>query len=199
MGKHSKSKSHGVRNTAILVGTPAVLTLGGFEAAHAATPTGTWDVIAQCESDNKNVENGTSTASGYFQIINGTWVGNGGLEFAPRAIQATRAEQLIVAQRIAARRGSLADWNESKSCWGKKISSSVPQAERPQTQTKKPQATQGSRHAKPPTGKKYVVKKGDTLSKIAAMNGKDWRKLASNNRSTIANPNLIFVGQSIII
>ena len=43
----------------------------------------------------------------------------------------------------------------------------------------------------------YNVVPGDTLSSIAAKNQTDWQQLAKHNN--IANPNLIFVGQTICI
>lgn len=43
----------------------------------------------------------------------------------------------------------------------------------------------------------YTVKAGDTLSAIAAAYGTSWQKLASINN--LANPNLIFIGQKLII
>lgn len=43
----------------------------------------------------------------------------------------------------------------------------------------------------------YYVKKGDTLSSIARRYGTTWAKLAENNG--IKNPNLIYVGQKIVI
>jgi resuscitation-promoting factor RpfA len=49
----------------------------------------------------------------------------------------------------------------------------------------------------PLSGEKYTVKSGDTLSKIAAqlkIQG-GWQLLADANADTIADPNLIFVGQ----
>ncbi len=48
---------------------------------------------------------------------------------------------------------------------------------------------------------RYTVVSGDTLSKIAAAHGVQggWQTLAGLNRSTIANPNLIFPGQSILL
>lgn len=55
--------------------------------------------------------------------------------------------------------------------------------------------------AKPPVPpKKYTVKKGDSLSKIAREvygNAGDWRKMYEANKGVIGkNPNLIFPGQS---
>ena len=50
---------------------------------------------------------------------------------------------------------------------------------------------------KPATYKTYTVKKGDTLSKIAAKYKTTWQKLAKDN--AISNANLIYPGQKIII
>ena len=41
----------------------------------------------------------------------------------------------------------------------------------------------------------YTVKSGDTLSGIASAHGTTWQVLATKNH--IANPNMIFVGQTI--
>ena len=41
----------------------------------------------------------------------------------------------------------------------------------------------------------YTVQSGDTLSGIASANGTTWQALAGKNH--IANPNMIFVGQTI--
>lgn len=49
----------------------------------------------------------------------------------------------------------------------------------------------------PANGDVYIVKRGDTLSGIAAKYGTTWQKLASYNG--IANPNIINVGQKIAI
>lgn len=43
----------------------------------------------------------------------------------------------------------------------------------------------------------YVVKAGDTLSEIGAKYGVDYHKIAKDNN--IANPNLIYIGQKIVI
>jgi LysM repeat protein len=52
-----------------------------------------------------------------------------------------------------------------------------------------------------PTGKTYVVRSGDTLSKIATKTGVKggWHTLYRLNGSTISNPNLIFPGQRIAL
>lgn len=123
MGKHSKPKPKG-RGTAIAVTTGTIATgmiiNAGESQAHPVT-TPNWQPIIDCESGDRNIENaGQSTASGYFQFVDGTWRTFGGQEFAPRAIGATKAEQTIVANRAFARNG-LRDWNASRSCWGDEL------------------------------------------------------------------------------
>lgn len=55
----------------------------------------------------------------------------------------------------------------------------------------------GKKASKPVAYKTYTVKKGDTLSAIAKKYKTTWQKLAKDN--AISNPNLIYVGQKIII
>jgi LysM repeat protein len=48
------------------------------------------------------------------------------------------------------------------------------------------------------SGENYQIKAGDTLATIAQSQGvEDWRKIFSLNQDKIADPNLIFAGQSI--
>lgn len=49
-------------------------------------------------------------------------------------------------------------------------------------------------------GQTYVVKQGDSLSKIAQQvygNTDDWRKIYDANRDIIQNPDLIYPGQTL--
>lgn len=51
------------------------------------------------------------------------------------------------------------------------------------------------------TGKTVTVQPGDTLNKIAVRNGVEggWKGLYALNTTTVSNPNLIFVGQSLVV
>lgn len=220
MGRHSKPTKSG-RSIATVTSALALTAGAGVvvPGVAQAQSSSAWDVIAECESDNRNVNNSTyprSTASGYFQIVDGTWRSAGGTEFAPRAIQATRSQQLIVAQRIAERRGSLADWNASKGCWGGRISSAVPssssatvtestRATRPAPAKQIKPKKQTAKSASAPVSKSgsksgtYTVKAGDYLSRIAKQEdiGGGWRSLYEANRDKISNPALIFPGQQL--
>jgi hypothetical protein len=65
----------------------------------------TWDRLAMCESSGNWAAN---TGNGYYgglQFSLATWQGYDGDEFAPYPHQATREEQIAVAERLYARRG----------------------------------------------------------------------------------------------
>ncbi len=64
-----------------------------------------WDALARCESGGNWSIN---TGNGYYgglQFNSGTWLGNGGGEYAPRADLATREQQIDIAERVRAGRG----------------------------------------------------------------------------------------------
>lgn len=162
------------------------------------------EVIAKCESGNQNINTripGGSTASGYLQILDSTWKAFGGKEFASRAIHASREEQFAVGARILAGQG-ISAWNPSRSCWGGKVSSPSPTQPAPKTTVVsapkkiKKQSPPPTAHVAKKAAKSYLVRRGDTLSKIAAahhVNG-GWRALFAANRDTVRNPNLIYAG-----
>ena len=58
-----------------------------------------WDKVAKCET-NSNWQDGGNWSGG-LGIAQSTWQGYGGLDFAPRPGQATKIEQIVVANRIA--------------------------------------------------------------------------------------------------
>lgn len=65
----------------------------------------TWDRLAQCESGGNWAIN---TGNGFFgglQFTQQTWEGFGGAEYAPRADQATREQQIAVAEKVQASQG----------------------------------------------------------------------------------------------
>lgn len=72
--------------------------------------------IRWCESrDDYRAENPTSTASGAFQVIDGTWGGYGGYSHASHA---PRAVQDAFALRLYRQRGTQ-PWNASRKCWAR--------------------------------------------------------------------------------
>lgn len=64
-----------------------------------------WDALARCESGGNWAIN---TGNGYYgglQFSAGTWTGNGGGTYAPRADLATREQQIAIAEQLRAARG----------------------------------------------------------------------------------------------
>jgi hypothetical protein len=70
-------------------------------AATGLPPDSYWDRMAQCETGGNWAHYPDGTWTGGLGIYNQTWLGWGGGEFAPKAGQATREQQIIVANRIA--------------------------------------------------------------------------------------------------
>lgn len=95
----------------VVDGGDGVFTTGPAEAKHcladgscvpAALDLMFYQRLADCESGNDpdSPEHGRYRVSGAWQIARSTWVRYGGDEYAPRASQATAAEQLTIARRI---------------------------------------------------------------------------------------------------
>lgn len=66
---------------------------------------GVWDQLAQCESGGNWAIDSGNGFSGGLQFTDSTWAAYGGTEYAPRASQATREQQIAVAERVQAGQG----------------------------------------------------------------------------------------------
>ena len=87
-----------------LLATSALGLLGPAGSAQAA-PVRVWDRLAQCESGGNWRIN---TGNGYYgglQFSGPTWRGFGGGRFARFAHRASKAEQIIVAERVRRHQG----------------------------------------------------------------------------------------------
>jgi nucleoid-associated protein YgaU len=85
-----------------VVAGAAALALAG---PASAAPDSTWDAVAQCESSGNWAIN---TGNGYYgglQFSQSTWNAYGGQQYAARADQATREEQIAVAEKTLAGQG----------------------------------------------------------------------------------------------
>src|SRR5271168_1055152 len=105
-GRHRKPTTSTV-GVAKLAFTGAVIGGGGIAlAGHAAAaPDSEWDHVAACESGGNW---GINTGNGYhggLQFSQGTWASHGGGEYASSANQATRDQQIAVAERVLATQG----------------------------------------------------------------------------------------------
>ena len=101
------------RATITKVGTKQAAAAVQPAAAPAASNSGgwsvNWDAIAKCESGNNWSINTRNGYYGGLQFDIGTWLSNGGGQFAPRADLASKDQQIQIAERVYAARG-LSPW-----------------------------------------------------------------------------------------
>ncbi|GAA3651711.1 LysM domain-containing protein [Lentzea atacamensis] len=189
----------------IIAGAPLGLAVGTANAAPVD-----WDALAQCEASGNWAAN---TGNGYY----------GGLQFNPQTwrayggqgnpANASREQQIAVAERVAAGQGVQNAW---PSC-SKRIGAYVGKKTAPAPKQAQPQrkAQPQQRQAAPvqqapvvvvegsksnPNGN-YEIKVGDTLSKIAEANkvAGGYQAIVEKNKGFITNPDLIFPGHKILI
>ncbi|WP_313548157.1 resuscitation-promoting factor Rpf1 domain-containing protein [Corynebacterium sp.] len=104
MGRHSaKTNSVGTKFAATTVAFGAAAALMAPTAA--AAPDSDWDRLAQCESGGNWSINTGNGYHGGLQFSASTWQAFGGGEFAATADQASREQQIVVAERTLAQQG----------------------------------------------------------------------------------------------
>lgn len=104
MGSHSaKTNSVGTKFAATTIAFGAAAALMAPTAS--AAPDSDWDRLAECESGGNWSINTGNGYHGGLQFSASTWQAHGGGEFAPTADQATREEQIVVAERTLASQG----------------------------------------------------------------------------------------------
>ena len=85
----------------VVIGVPIL----GLTTPASAAPDSTWDAVAQCESTGNWSIN---TGNGYYgglQFDQSTWDAYGGQQYAARADEASKSEQIAVAERTLAAQG----------------------------------------------------------------------------------------------
>ncbi|MFJ4340248.1 transglycosylase family protein [Streptomyces sp. NPDC088915] len=190
-GKHRRPSK--AAQVAALVGVTGVavaaplMTAGTASAATASE----WDRVAQCESGgNWSINTGNGFYGG-LQFTNSTWAAFGGTAYAPRADQASKAQQIAVAEKVLAGQGKGAwpscgvglsgasyDGGAAESAPQEQSQQEQPQqqaqpkqerkAEQPTTRSQPRQAPKAApqKTVTTPTGK--TVKKGDGEYKVVA-------------------------------
>ncbi len=197
----TRARRRPLRSGAVVIGAAAI-GLGVMAAPAAAAPGHDWSGVAQCESGGNWSIN---TGNGYYgglQFSSPTWLGHGGAEFAPRADLATPAEQIAVAERVLLTQGVGAWPTCGRHLRGGTTPAASAPAPAPRPAPSAPAGAPASAPASAPAQSgSYTVRTGDTLAKIARAQGVDggWRALWALNRSTVPNPNRIFVGQQLAV
>ncbi|MDQ0775138.1 hypothetical protein QF026_003604 [Streptomyces aurantiacus] len=88
-----------------VAGSAIAIPLLGATGASAATGT-TWDAVAECESGGSWSADSGNGRFGGLQMTQETWEGHGGLDYAPSADQASRSQQIAVAEKVLADQGT---------------------------------------------------------------------------------------------
>jgi LysM repeat protein len=181
-----------LRAGAVVLGAAAVGI--GALAAPASAAEHDWTGVAQCESGGNWSIN---TGNGYYgglQFSPSTWSAYGGEAYAPRADLASPAQQIDIAERVLVGQGAGA-W---PTCGRLLTGGTTAAAAAPAPAPAVAPAAEPASFAAPSTGT-YTVRAGDTLGKIARSHGVagGWQALWALNRDRVADPNRIWVGQTL--
>lgn len=200
-GKHRKP-SNTARNAARLAVAGAVIATPIAISAPANASSANWDSLAKCESSgnwNANTGNGFS---GGLQFTPSTWKAYGGGQYASNAKDASREEQISVAEKVLQDQGTKA-WPEcsSKQSWSSSGGSSQSSED---TSAKSSKASSSQKTSVPKAasavqshGSDYTVQAGDTLGKIAQQFGANAQDVFQRNAGVLKDPNMIFPGQQL--
>ena len=201
--------------TGVAIAAP-LMAAGNASAANASE----WDKVAQCESGGNWSIN---TGNGYYgglQFSASTWAAYGGTQYAAQANQASKSQQIAVAEKVLAAQGkgawpvcgtglSGAAYNGGSASGSSSSSSSSSSHSSEQSasrSTERPTVKKSTKTVTTPTGKKvkkgdgeYKVVKGDTLSSIAEKHGVKggWQQLFKLNKDIVEDANLIYPGQQL--
>ncbi|MGF1425875.1 transglycosylase family protein [Kitasatospora sp. LaBMicrA B282] len=185
----------------------------------SAAPVSTWDKVAQCESSG---DWSINTGNGYYgglQFSASTWAAYGGTQYAPQADQATKDQQIAVAEKVLADQGPGA-WPVCSIQAGltaggapASVDTSAPAAQTPAPaapaqQSQPAQQTQQGGHTWQGShwqnhtwhhdGGSYTVKPGDWLSTIANSQHVQggWQALYQLNKAELTHgPDVLYPGQ----
>ncbi|MFF7995776.1 transglycosylase family protein [Kitasatospora xanthocidica] len=101
------TKRNRVRMAVVAGAAAAALPVVGLVTATSASaaPASAWDSVAQCESGGNWSINTGNGFHGGLQFSPSTWKAYGGTAYAPQANQASRAQQIAVAEKVLASQG----------------------------------------------------------------------------------------------
>ncbi|MGW0603293.1 transglycosylase family protein [Streptomyces sp. NPDC002644] len=220
-GKHRRpSKAKRALAVAGLTGAVVAAPLLTAGTASAATES-EWDAVAQCESGGDWSINTGNGFYGGLQFTSQTWAGFGGTQYAAQANQATKAQQIEIAEKVLAEQGPGA-WPHcgtglssapyqggaaeapAQEAPQQEAPAPAPQAEETPAQPAKAEQPKKQEKVTTPTGEKvlkgdgeYKVVKGDSLSLIAEEHDikGGWKKLFKLNKDVVEDARLIYPGQ----
>ncbi|UED85940.1 transglycosylase family protein [Streptomyces profundus] len=210
-GRHRRpSTPTRIAAAAGVTGAAVALPLVGATGASAAS-VDTWDAVAQCESGG---DWSINTGNGYYgglQFSQSSWEAAGGTQYAARADQATKEQQISAAEQLLAMQGPGA-WPTCGAQAGLSSGGPAPELDTSGGQSApapEPEAAPEPEPEPAPApevepratdGATYTVVKGDTLSSIAEEHDTVWRQVWADNVDVVGeDPNLILPGQKLAV
>lgn len=216
-GKHRRP-SKATRAAALAGVTGVAIAAPLMAAGNASAATASeWDTVAQCESGGNWSIN---TGNGYYgglQFSASTWAAYGGTQYASQANQASKSQQIAVAEKVLASQGkgawpvcgtglSSATYSGSSSSSSDSSSNTSSRSTEEQSASRSTDRPAAKKTVTTPTGKKvkkgdgeYKVVKGDTLSSIAEKHEVKggWQKLFKLNKDIVTDADFIYPGQQL--
>ncbi|MEV0479323.1 transglycosylase family protein [Streptomyces sp. NPDC050508] len=223
-GRHRRYQPSRINRASLLTVTAggagiAIPLVGAGAGTAQAADVSTWNKVAACESSG---DWSINTGNGYYgglQFTQSTWEAYGGTAYAHRADQATRDQQIAIAEKVLKGQGPGA-WpvcsvragltrgggtpdihvggtktEATKAAKSKAANAKTQTVVKRSVKDVQPQTTPQSRAG---TAEMYTVVRGDTLSGIADTERVDggWHALYAANRTTVgSDPDLILPGQ----
>jgi resuscitation-promoting factor RpfA len=202
------------RIAGVAIAASATLVTGVSLSAPAEAARSVWDSVASCESGgNWSINTGNGFYGG-LQFSASTWAAYGGTAYASTASQASKSQQIAVAEKVLAGQGKGAwpncgvglsnasyDGGSADSGTTQQAKPAPKRAEAPTTRSARPAAPKPAATAKgfKKGDGEYKVKAGDTLSKIAQTEKVKggWTKLFDLNKDIISDANVIYPGQQL--
>ncbi|MEK8171198.1 transglycosylase family protein [Streptomyces sp. M19] len=224
-GKHRRpSKATRIAALVGVAGAAVAVPVVGATSASAATSS-QWDQVAQCESGGNWAINTGNGFYGGLQFTNSTWAAFGGTAYAARADQASKDQQIQVAEKVLAGQGkgawpvcgkgltsggytgssSSADANAGSTgaetqteTRAAKPAPAQPKKAEPRAEDTQSASRDSARGVHKGDGE-YRVKSGDTLSTIADAQHVDggWKKVFELNKDVVSDADLIYPGQQL--
>lgn len=205
-GRHAQDSGAWKKVTLVAgVATTGAIPLTVVSAPPAqAAPVSAWDRIATCESTNRwhlTEAQSDADSSGGLQIQTRTWNDYGGQKYAPTAGQATKQQQIEIAEKILGGQGPGA-W-VCNAMTGYPLSSSGPNSSYLKGGVKPYPSGTATPPKTPSTGGTYTVRAGDSLFLIAKAelgDGEKWPSIYNLNKAVVgSDPDLILPGQKLKI
>lgn len=186
----------------------ALVGLNTANVANAA-PDEVWDRLAECESSGNWAINTGNGYSGGLQFSPSTWDGFRPSSYPSDAFQASREQQILVAERVLASQG----WGAWPACSrrlglaGQPVTprevaaqptTITPNVSDVETPSSSSTPTTPTPRASPSVSDRiYTVVTGDSLSKIVLREHLEisWQELYQQNRDVVEDPDLIYPGE----